>query len=108
MNANSKGPGETAHLRKCADSSELLLLAHAIKANVDCVSMCKECELQEASNRALARLLVQLWFYLFGMASLMLEHYAREYGCLKTTAKVVSLSMQLEKALARLRKMHVQ
>ena len=41
-NANSKGPGETAHLRKCAESSELLLLAYAIKANVDCVSTCTE------------------------------------------------------------------
>ena len=42
LNANSKGPGETAHLRKCAESSELLLLAYAIKANVDCVSTCTE------------------------------------------------------------------
>ena len=42
LNANSKGPGETAHLRKCAESSELLLLAYAIKANVDCVSTCME------------------------------------------------------------------
>ena len=42
LNANSKGPGETAHLRKCAESSELLLFAYAIKANVDCVSTCTE------------------------------------------------------------------
>ena len=42
LNANSKGPGETAHLRKCAESSELLLLEYAIKANVDCVSTCTE------------------------------------------------------------------
>ena len=42
LNANSKGPGETAHLRKCAESSELLLLAHAIKTNVDCVSTSTE------------------------------------------------------------------
>ena len=42
LNANSKGPGETAHLRKCPESSELLLLAHAIKTNVDCVSTSTE------------------------------------------------------------------
>ena len=74
LNANSKGPGETAHLRKCAESFELLLLAHAIKTNVDVYGMNVSC-------RALARLLVQLWFYLFVLASLMPEHYAREYGC---------------------------
>ena len=60
LNANSKGPGETAHLRKCAESSELLLLEYA---SIACLRVRNECELQGAFNRALARLLVQLWFY---------------------------------------------
>ena len=33
LNANSKGPGETGHLRKCAESSELLLLAYATRTH---------------------------------------------------------------------------
>ena len=110
LNANSKGPGETAHLCKCAELSELLLLAYAIKANVDCVSTCTEwmwvCK----------GLLIGLWrdcLFSFGSifcTGLALAWALRQgawllaYAILKTTANAVSLSMQVEKALARLRK----
>ena len=82
MSASSK----CLECSETADSFEFLLLAHAIKTNVGCAS--SKCTYVLNANSKGP-----------GEGAWLLA-----YAILKTTANAVSLSMQVEKALARLRK----